>query len=55
MNRRTFLKLSGAVPAAAVFAPGAISIARAQQKDFTPRPGTWRTYATTLLGSWPRA
>ena len=40
MNRRTFLKLSAAVPAASVFAPRMVSIAAAQQKDFTPRPGT---------------
>ena len=47
MNRRTFLKLSAAVPAASVFAPRMVSIAAAQQKDFTPRPGTWRTYEIT--------
>jgi transglutaminase-like putative cysteine protease len=46
MNRRTFLKLSATLPAVSAFAPGIVSIARAQQKDFTPRPGTWRTYET---------
>jgi transglutaminase-like putative cysteine protease len=44
MNRRTFLKLSGVVP---LLAPGFSSVARAQQKDFSPRPGTWRTYEVT--------
>ena len=47
MNRRTFLKLSATLPAAATLTPGIVSIARAQQKDFNPRPGTWRTYQIT--------
>ena len=49
MNRRMFLKVSAAVPAAMAAAqlPGLASVARAQQKDFTPRPGTWRTFEIT--------
>jgi transglutaminase-like putative cysteine protease len=47
MNRRTFLKLSAAVPTASMFAPGFTSIAGAQHKDFNPRPGTWKTYEVT--------
>ena len=45
MNRRTFLKVSAAVAASQL--PGLTSVARAQQKDFTPRPGTWRTFELT--------
>ena len=49
MNRRMFLKVSAAVPAAVAAAqlPRLASVARAQQKDFTPRPGTWRTFEIT--------
>src|SRR5436190_12690130 len=49
MNRRTFLRLSATLPAgsAASQMPGVLSIARAQQKDFNPRPGTWRAYEIT--------
>lgn len=45
MNRRTFLKLSAALPT--LGALGRAGVAGAQQKDFTPRPGTWRTYEIT--------
>ena len=49
MNRRMFLKVSSTVPAvlAASQLPGVASVARAQQKDFAPRPGTWRTFEIT--------
>ncbi len=48
MNRRTFLRVA-ALPAvvAAARATGVPSVARAQQKEFTPRPGTWRTFEIT--------
>ncbi len=48
MNRRTFLRVA-ALPAvvAASQATGLPSLARAQQKEFTPRPGTWRTFEIT--------
>jgi transglutaminase-like putative cysteine protease len=48
MNRRTFLRVAG-LPAvvAASQATGRPSVARAQQKEFTPRPGTWRTFEIT--------
>jgi transglutaminase-like putative cysteine protease len=45
MNRRTFLKVSAAVAASQL--PGVASVVRAQQKEFTPRPGTWRTFEIT--------
>jgi transglutaminase-like putative cysteine protease len=49
MNRRRFLKRSAALPAAVVLAqsPGLAALARAQQKEFDPRPGTWRTFEVT--------
>ena len=49
MDRRMFLKVSAAVPTAVAAAqlPRLASVARAQQKDFTPRPGTWRTFEIT--------
>lgn len=49
MNRRTFITVSAAAPAIAAASqlPGFAAIARAQQKDFTPRPGTWKTYELT--------
>ena len=49
MNRRMFLKVSATVPAAVAASqlPGLASMARAQQKEFTPRPGTWRTFEIT--------
>jgi transglutaminase-like putative cysteine protease len=48
MNRRAFLRVA-ALPAvvAASQATGLPSVARAQQKEFTPRPGTWRTFEIT--------
>src|SRR5438093_13722174 len=49
MNRRSFLRMAAAVPAVAAasqLAPFA-SPARAQQKEFAPRPGTWRTFEIT--------
>jgi transglutaminase-like putative cysteine protease len=47
MERRAFLKLSVIAPLASAL-PGVVSVASAQHKDFSPRPGTWRTYETTL-------
>ena len=49
MNRRTFLKAAAALPAAAAASqlPGFVSRARAQQKEFALRPGTWRTFEIT--------
>ena len=47
MNRRMFLKVSAAAAVAASQLPGPASMARAQQKEFTPRPGTWRTFELT--------
>ena len=46
MDRRTFLRVSIAVPAVATASqiPGLTAIARAQQKEFDPRPGAWRTF-----------
>lgn len=46
MDRRTFLRVSTAVPVIATAAQlrGPVSIARAQQRAFDPRPGTWRTF-----------
>jgi transglutaminase-like putative cysteine protease len=49
MDRRTFLKMSAALPAVSAMSqvPGVLSIAAAQQKEFNPRPGTWRAYEVT--------
>jgi transglutaminase-like putative cysteine protease len=49
MDRRTFLKMSTAMPvvAAASNLPGLISVASAQPKEFDPRPGSWRTFEIT--------
>ena len=47
MNRRMFLKVSATAAVVASHLPGLASVARAQQKDFTPRPGTWRTFEIT--------
>ena len=46
MNRRTFLKASAGTSAAVAVShlPGFAALARAQQKEFNPRPGTWRTF-----------
>ena len=46
MDRRTFLTLS-LVTSAASQLPVLAMTARAQQKDFNPRPGTWKTYEVT--------
>lgn len=54
MNRRTFLKMAAAVPAASALSrlPGASFLAFAQQqaqqqKDFNPLPGPWRAWEVT--------
>src|SRR5262245_52848136 len=48
MDRRAFLKMSTAIPAvAASQGPWLASLARAQHKEFDPRPGTWRTFEIT--------
>jgi transglutaminase-like putative cysteine protease len=46
MNRRSFLRVSAALPAAVAAwqLPGPAAPARAQQKEFAPRSGTWRTF-----------
>src|SRR5262249_62259275 len=46
MDRRTFLKGAIAVHTAAQLT-GFASPARGQQKEFTPRLGTWRTFEIT--------
>jgi len=49
MDRRAFFKTSSAlsVAAAASRLGGLAPVARAQQKEFDPRPGTWRTFEIT--------
>jgi len=49
MNRRTFLRAAAALPAVAAASQvtGLALPARAQQKEFTPRPGAWRTFEIT--------
>src|SRR2546422_10590238 len=49
MHRRAFLRTSTAVSALAVTAtlPRLVSIVRAGEKVFDPRPGTWRTFEIT--------
>lgn len=47
MNRRTFLKLAAAVPAALSGLTAGVPVARAQQKKFDPRPDGWRTWDVT--------
>ena len=47
MNRRMFFKVSAAAAVAVSQLPGRASVARAQQKEFAPRPGTWRTFELT--------
>jgi transglutaminase-like putative cysteine protease len=49
MNRRTFLRTatSLAAGAAATRVLGVVPAAHAQQKEFSPRPGTWRTFEMT--------
>ena len=46
MDRRAFLKISAALPAVSAAAQ-LPRLALAQQKEFNPRPGTWRTYEVT--------
>ena len=49
MDRRSFLRVAASLPAAA--ATSQLSVltpaAQAQQKEFAPRPGTWRTFEIT--------
>ncbi len=47
MKRRAFLRLTSALPAASLLAQLHPCRARAQQRDFEPTPGTWRTYEVT--------
>jgi len=49
MNRRTFLRGAASLPALAVASrvAGFVAPAGAQQKEFVPRPGTWRTFEIT--------
>jgi transglutaminase-like putative cysteine protease len=49
MDRRTFLATTTALTGLAAVSglPGLAARARAQQKEFAPRPGTWRTYEVT--------
>ena len=49
MNRRTFLRGAASLPvvAGASRVAGFVTPALAQQKEFTPRPGTWRTFEIT--------
>jgi transglutaminase-like putative cysteine protease len=49
MDRRAFLKTTAAFPAAAAALqiPGVAPAARAQQREFNPRPGTWRAFEIT--------
>lgn len=49
MDRRMFLRTSAALSglAAASSLPGVARLVRAQQREFSPRPGTWRTFEMT--------
>jgi transglutaminase-like putative cysteine protease len=47
MNRRTFLRAAASLSTAAATSHGFVSPARAQHKEFAPRPGTWRTFEIT--------
>jgi transglutaminase-like putative cysteine protease len=49
MDRRAFLRTTTAVTslAAASSVSGLLAPARAQQREFAPRPGTWRTFEVT--------
>src|ERR1044071_6672228 len=49
MDRRTFLKLAAAMPAVSALSNlrGVLPEARAQQKEFAPRPGDWRSWEVT--------
>jgi len=46
MDRRTFLKASAALPVVSQL-PELAPLAHAQAKDFSPRPGAWRTFEVT--------
>ena len=57
MNRRRFLRAAASLSAVAGTSRvmGFVSPARAQQKEFAPRPGAWRTFEiTTRVRSWSR-
>ena len=49
MNRRSFLRVAAAAPVVAATSHLHLlaSPARAQQKEFAPRLGTWRTFEIT--------
>jgi transglutaminase-like putative cysteine protease len=47
MNRRAFLKTSAAVSAVAATSTWSRLAASADQKEFNPRPGTWRIFEIT--------
>jgi transglutaminase-like putative cysteine protease len=49
MNRRSFLRAAASLSAFAATSrvAGLTTPARAQQKEFSPRPGTWRTFEIT--------
>jgi len=49
MNRRTFLRGAASLSAVAASSrvAGFVSLSGAQQKEFAPRPGTWRTFEIT--------
>ena len=47
MNRRAFLSLAVPATVAASTMPGIVRAGRAQQKDFNPQPGNWRTFELT--------
>jgi transglutaminase-like putative cysteine protease len=49
MNRRTFLRTATSLSAGAVATGVRVVVppAHAQQKEFSPRPGTWRTFEMT--------
>ena len=56
MNRRAFLKAAATLPAAAAIdLSGLASLLRAQEKEFAPRPGTWRTFEVTTHVEVPRS
>jgi len=50
MNRRLFLRSAAAVSAAAASGTLSVPTVRAQQREFAPRPGTWRTFELVTRG-----